>query len=166
MAEIVIDGKILRQFDPVYYVGEYGDIYSTYSKKFLKHSIDLNGYHRVDIHRKHMKVHKLVFLTWVRNVPEDMQINHRDDNKNNNHYTNLYAGSQKDNVCDCIRNGHRKGNIHYLTVLDKKIGKVITFSPCSDFIEYSGHPCGNRSVKRMFSKNWFKTRYEIIDYSK
>lgn len=166
MAEIVINGKILRQFDPVYYVGECGDIYSTYSKKFLKHSIDLNGYHRVDIHGKHMKVHKLVFLTWVGNVPEDMQINHRDDNKNNNHYTNLYAGSQKDNVCDCIRNDHRKGNIHYLTVLDKKIGKVITFSPCSDFIGYSGHPCGNRSVKRMFSKNWFKTRYEIIDYSK
>ena len=45
--------------DPTYYIGEYGEVYSTYSKKFLKQSIDLDGYLRVDIHGKHKKVHKL-----------------------------------------------------------------------------------------------------------
>ena len=65
MNSLIIDGKILKSYDNIYYVSEFGDVYSTYSKKFLKHSIDLNGYHRVDIHSKHMKVHILVYLTWV-----------------------------------------------------------------------------------------------------
>lgn len=166
MKRIIVDDKILNQFDETYFVSEFGDIYSTYSNKFLKHSIDLDGYHRVDIHRKHIKVHKMVYLTWIGEIPTGKQINHKDDNKNNNHYTNLYAGTQKENISDCIKNGNRKGNFHYLTVLDKETNEVITFSPCSEFIKYSGHPCANGSVKRMFNKNWFKVRYEIIDYKK
>ena len=53
MSEIIIGGKILKSFDNTYYVSEYGEIYSTYSKKFLKQSIDLDGYLRVDIHGTH-----------------------------------------------------------------------------------------------------------------
>ena len=166
MKEIIINGITLKQYDDMYYISEYGDVYSTYSKKFLKHSYDVDGYHRVDIHRKHMKIHRLVYYTWIGDIPNGLQINHIDDNKDNNHYSNLYAGSQKDNVRDCHINGHRVGNTHYLTVFDKETNEVITFRPASKFIEYSGHPCKNGSVKRMFSKNWFKVRYEIIDYKK
>ena len=45
-----------------------------YSKKFLKHSYDVDGYHRVDIHRKHMKIHRLVYHTWIGNIPNGLQI--------------------------------------------------------------------------------------------
>lgn len=150
----------------MYYVSEDGEVYSTYSKKLLKHNIDLNGYHRVDIHGKHMKIHKLVYLTWIGEIEKGKQINHYDDNKDNNHYSNLYQGTQKENIHDCIRNNHRKGNIHYLTIYDKERDKILTFSPANKFIKYSGHPCGNGSVKKMFERNWFKKRYEIIDYKK
>lgn len=166
MNEIIINDLTLKQYDDMYYVSEYGDIYSTYSKKFLKHNIDKDGYHRVDIHKKHMKIHKLVYLTWIGEIPYGKQVNHIDDNKNNNHYSNLYAGTQKENIQDCCKNGHRVGNVHYLTVLDKDTNEVLTFSPVSDFIKYCGHPCGNGSVKRMFTRNWFKVKYEIIDYKK
>lgn len=165
MKEIIINNKILKQYkNTIYYISEDGDVYSTYSNKFLKHNIDLYGYHRVDIQRKHVKVHKLVFVTWIRELKEGEQINHKDDNKDNNNYKNLYAGNQKENIKDCIENNHRVGNIHYLTIFDKEKNQMITFSPASDFIKYSGHPCGNGSVKRMFKRNWFKERYEIIDY--
>ncbi len=166
MNQIIIKNQIFKQYDNTYYVSAYGDIYSTYSHKCLKHNIDIDGYHRVDIHSKHMKVHKLVYLTWIGNIPNDKQINHKDDNKNNNYYLNLYTGTQAENISDCIKNKHREGNINYLTVYDKKMMRIITFCPSSKFIEYSNHPCKNRSVKRMFSKNWFKKRYMIIDYNK
>lgn len=166
MNSLIIDGKILKSYDNIYYVSEFGDVYSTYSKKFLKHSIDLNGYHRVDIHSKHMKVHILVYLTWVGPIQNGLQINHRDDNKDNNHYTNLYAGTQKQNINDCINNGHRCENTYYLTLFDKYINQVITFCPASDFIEYSGHPNSNGSLKKMFCKHWFNMRYEIIEYKR
>lgn len=166
MKEIVINGKILKEYDNKYYVSEYGDVYSMYSHKFLKHNIDLDGYHRVDIHSKHMKIHKLVYLVWIGEIPKGKQINHKDDNKDNNHYTNLYAGTQKENIRDCISNEHRVGHKNYLTVYDKKTNETITFCPSSNFIKYCGHPCNNGSIKRMFTKNWFKKRFDIIDYNK
>lgn len=166
MQNIIINEKIFKPYDKTYYISEYGDVYSTYSKKILKHNIDINGYHRVDIHGKHIKIHRLVYCTWVGNIDTDKQINHIDDNKNNNHYTNLYAGTQKENIRDCVLNHHRGGNIYYLTVFDKKEKKTITFSPANKFVEYCNHPCKNGSVKRMFSRNWFKRRFEIIDYKK
>ena len=164
MYDLIINGILLKPYDNTYYVGENGEIYSTHSQKFLKHGIDIDGYHRVDIHGKHKKVHRLVYETWIGLVPKGLQINHLDDNKNNNHYKNLYAGTQRENVRDCIENEHRIGNTHYLTVFDRLIGKVVSFCPASDFITYCGHPSANGSVKRFFSKNWFNKRYDIIDY--
>ena len=164
--ELIINEKIFKPYDESYYVSEDGDVFSLYSKKILKHTIDHDGYHRVDIHGKHIKIHKLVYLTWIGDLRQGEQINHKNDDKNNNHYTNLYAGTQKENIQDCISNGHRMGNIWYLTVYDKDTKKIITFCPASDFIEYSGHSCRNRSIKRMFNRNWFKKRYTIIDYKK
>ena len=164
--EIIKNEKIYKKYDNNYYVSEYGDVYSLYSHKCLKHNIDLDGYHRVDIHSKHVKIHKLVYLTWIGEIKDGEQINHKDDNKDNNHYTNLYKGTQKQNIQDCIANNHRQGNLWYLTLYDKEKKKVLTFCPAYKFIEYSGHPCNNKSVKRMFNKKWFKKKYEIIDYKK
>ena len=47
---------------------------------------------------------------------------------------------------------------------DKQVKETITFCPANKFIEYSGHSCQNGGVSRMFTRNWFKNRYEIIDY--
>lgn len=162
---ITINGKRLKAYDSMYYVSEYGDIYSLHSKKFLKWGIDTDGYPRVDIHGKHIKVHKLVYLTWITRDFDGLQINHLNDNKMNPSVYNLYRGTQKQNIRDCKDNGNRIGNLKYLTVFDKEVGQVLTFSPITEFIEYCGHPAANGSVKRMFSRNWFKKRYEIIDYS-
>ena len=166
MSEIIINQKVFKQYDDTYYISADGDVYSTYSKKCLKHDIDLYGYPRVDIHGKHMKVHKLVFLTWIGELSDDLQINHLDDNKLNCNYKNLYAGTQKQNIQDCINNGTRCGNIHYLTIYDKEKEKILTFCPAKKFIQYSGHSAANDSVKRMFTRHWFKKRYQIIEYGK
>ncbi len=166
MKTIIVNGITLKPYDEKYYVSKNGDIYSKYSNKFLKHNIDHDGYHRVDIHKKHIKVHKLVFLTWNGPIVDGYQINHKDDNKDNNHIDNLYLGTQKQNAKDRAKNGHNVGNIWILTVYDNETNKTLTFSPVSEFIKYCGHASTNGSIKRFFKRDWFKTRYKIIDYRK
>lgn len=163
---MTINGIQYKKFNNDYYVSEFGDVYSCLSNKNLKHYIDKDGYHRVDIYinhkPKHFKVHKLVYLTWKGKIEQGKQINHYDDDKNNNHYTNLYLGTQKDNVLDCIKNGHKYINAHTIVIYDKKINKILCFSPMSDFLKYAGHPQSNGGVSRVFDKKWFKENYELI----
>lgn len=151
-----------KSYDEMYYVSQNGDIYSTYKKDLLKHYIDHDGYHRVDIHGKHMKVHKLVFLVWNGDIPKGKQINHHDDNKDNNNYENLYLGDQKENINDCIRNNHRIGHINPILILDKKFDKEILFPSIKDFIDYTGHQILNGSLSKIRHRKWFKERFEII----
>lgn len=161
---ILYKDEIFKKYDFMYWVSADGKVYSSFAKRLLKYHIDLDGYPRVDIHGKHMKIHKLVYLTWIGEIPEGLQVNHKNDDKMDNHFTNLYVGDQFDNIQDKINNGHAVGNIFYLTILDKQKNRIMTFCPSSDFILYSGHPCENGSVSRMFRKNWFKERFEVIDF--
>lgn len=156
-----------------YYVSQTGKVYSSISRKVIKGNlchIKGKSYYRIDIKtekgRKHFTIHRLVYETWVRPLLPNEQVNHRDDNSLNNNVNNLYAGTQKENIADCIKNQHRVGGTYYLTIYDKKINQTITFCPASDFIDYSQHPCANKSIKRCFTRHWFKNRYEIIDYKR
>lgn len=138
--EKIINNILYKKYDDKYWVSENGDIYSEYINRNLKHAIDKDGYHRVDIHGKHIKVHKLVFLCWNGVLKENEQINHFNDDKNDNNYKNLYAGSQKDNIADCSRNNHRVGNKRYFIVREKTTNKILTFYPAYKFLDYAGHP--------------------------
>ena len=109
-------------------------------------------------------VHRMVYETWKRLLKDGEQVNHKDDNQLNNNINNLYVGTQKENIHDCIRNGNRVGHVFYLTLFDKKENSIITFCPANKFIEYSGHTNKSGSLNKFFSKNWFKKRYEILDY--
>lgn len=159
---MVYKNQEFRPYDNNYYVSKYGEIFSNYKNGLLKHYIDHDGYHRVDIHGKHIKIHKMVYLTWVGDIPVGYQINHRDDNKNNNCVNNLYVGTQKENIQDCIKNGTRKGNIRPITVFDKKREKIVAFPTIKDFIKYTGHSISNGSLSHIIDKKWFKKRFIII----
>ena len=150
----------------MYYINEYGDVYSTYSHKIIKCFPNKDKHFRVYIHGRRQFVHRLVYEHWVGKIPFGMQINHKDDNPVNNHYSNLYVGTQKDNVSDCIKNKHRIGNVYYLIVHDKITNKQITFCPAYEFIKYSGHSCNNGNLRRIFTKKWFNKRYTVIEYKK
>ena len=160
---MLINGIEFRQYDEHYFISADGDIYSTYSNRCLKHYIDHDGYHRVDIHGKHMKVHKLVYLTWCGAIPKGKQINHLDDNKENNHYRNLYLGNQTENIADCFSNGHRCGNAFSITVLNKQTGIIEKYPLIKDFLNTTGHSVANGSLARVIHRKWFMEKYEILD---
>lgn len=169
---ISIKNKIFKQYkNTKYYCDENGNIYSDYSRKILNPMLrgrDNKKYKYIDINfgkgQKHCMIHKIVYETWIGEIPPNMIVLHKDDNQLNNNINNLYLGEQKNNIKDCFENEHRIGNVWILTVYDKKINKTITFCPASNFIEYSKHNCKNGAINRMFTRNWFKDRYEIIDY--
>ena len=160
---MIIDGVEYRKYDDQYYVSADGDVYSTYCGRTLKHNIDHDGYHRVDIHHQHMKVHKLVYLTWFGLIPPGKQINHVDDNKENNHYLNLYLGDQVENIADCIENEHRCGNVFSVTVLNKHTGEVEQYPMIKDFLKRTGHSVANGSLSKVLKRKWFVEKYVILD---
>ena len=166
---IIINGKQFKQttISDKYYVSKDGEVYSTQSRKIIKGSVFVSKgkqYRRIDIKKKHYTVHRLVFEAWVRPLNDGEQVNHKDDDSLNNTVHNLYAGNQKDNIDDCIKNQHRVGNVFYLTVFDKQTQKTITFCPAYKFIEYCGHPNKSGSLNKFFNKNWFKKQYDIIEF--
>lgn len=172
---LIIDGKEFKQI-PInknYYISRYGDVYSQHCQNVIKGEMFTNkgkAYRRVNINMngkvKHFLVHRLVYMTWVGNIEENEQINHKDDDSLNNNYLNLYKGTQKENIQDCINNKNRVGNVFYLTIYDKKINKTITFCPASNFIKYCGHSNKSGCLNKFFNKQWFKKRYEIIEFKK
>lgn len=166
MSMIIYNRKLFKPYDDTYYVSTDGDVYSTNVHRLLKPNVDVDGYRRVDIHSRHIKIHRLVYLVWVGPIPMGCQINHKNDDKQDNRVENLYAGTQQHNIADCIENQHRIGNMYYLTVFDKTVNKTITFAPASEFQQYSGHRANNGHISRMFGRHWFKCRYKLIEYRK
>lgn len=84
--------KEIQEF-PGYFVTENGEIWSNFRKKFLKFSIDKNGYFIVRL-RKNNKtyrrlVHRLVAITYIPNPNKYPIVNHIDENKQNNSIDNL-----------------------------------------------------------------------------
>lgn len=161
-----INGIEYKKIDDMYYISKTGLVYSFYVKRNLKPNIDCDGYYRVDIHGKHKKVHRLVYRYWKGKIPKGKQVNHIDDDKTNNSIDNLYLGSQKDNIHDCIKNGHRKGHVYKLTVYDNITQSTVDFCPAYLFFDYSGHNSSSKSLKKCFRTKWFKERFTIIDFSK
>ena len=48
--------------------------------------------------RQHYYIHQLVYRYYVGNIPEGMTVDHIDNDKNNNHYSNLQLLTRSDNT--------------------------------------------------------------------
>ena len=81
-----------------YYVSEDGKIL-----KELKPWKTNSNYDHVKIQGKHYDVHRLVALHFLEH--NDGVVNHKDSNKENNHYTNLEFITQKENIQHYLKNG-------------------------------------------------------------
>lgn len=79
-----------------YYISEYGNIYSYYrsTSKLIKPYVGTDGYYQVRIPDgygtdTHIKIHKWVAKTFLSNPNQYNVVHHKDENKLNNHYSNL-----------------------------------------------------------------------------
>jgi hypothetical protein len=80
-------------YEGIYQVSETGLIYSIGSNKVISTKTNNRQYVQVHLHKDgkcSMKlVHRLVAEAFVANEKALPQVNHKDENKNNNHYSNL-----------------------------------------------------------------------------
>ena len=113
---------------PGYLVTETGDIIST-ERRWRKRTGEMftvprrhvlsqgtfwTGYKKIVItsesgKRETLSVHRLVAEAFVPNPNGLPQVNHKDGNKTNNHYSNLEWVTQTDNIRHAIANGLKKG---------------------------------------------------------
>ena len=145
-----------------YLIYENGDIYSKYYKKFMKQQFDKDGYKRINLINddnkiKTMKVHRCVALAYIPNPNNKPQVDHIDQNKTNNHVSNLRWLTRSEN-CQNIKQpqcdnklGEKnisikkdKGYIYYY--FQKKINGVKhykSFKTLEDAISYKNNYLNN-----------------------
>lgn len=85
-----------------YLISTDGQVYSLKSDRLLPQGITHGGYKQVDVFnddgiKKHMRVHRLVYMAHVGVIPQGMQINHKDEDKTNNSIDNLELMTNKEN---------------------------------------------------------------------
>lgn len=66
---------------------------------------NLYGYKNIKVNGRYHRIHRLVALVYVPNPDNKPIVCHKDNNRSNNHYKNLYWGTQKENMEQCIRDG-------------------------------------------------------------
>lgn len=91
----------LIDFDS-YVIFEDGRIFSKHRNRFINGTTNKDGYVRVclkckDGTFKGFLVHRLIFFYFNGEIPEDMRVNHIDENKKNNAKDNVNLLSHKDN---------------------------------------------------------------------
>lgn len=95
---------------PDYYISKRSRLYRYYPKRkvwmLLKSTLNRGRiYHilRDSNKQKRIQASRLVALAWVPNPESKPHVCHKDNNPCNNIHTNLYWGTQKENIQQCIR---------------------------------------------------------------
>lgn len=92
---------------PNYAVSDYGRVLNTKRNYLLKNTLYSNGYLYVSLGRlgKNTSVHRLVAQMFIQSDLEDLEVNHLDGNKLNNHVSNLEVTTAVDNMMHAHRIG-------------------------------------------------------------
>lgn len=109
----------------LYEVSEYGDVWSKRHHRVLKNIPDRNGYYQIglcgDTGRYFYRIGRLVAIAFIGEPPEDMEnptVDHIDDNRINDHYTNLRWKEHRDNASERTNKGI--GEMNSRAVLKEK----------------------------------------------
>lgn len=91
-----------------YYISSFGSVKGIRFKHLYKTQLNKKGYpqFRIPKYKLSSSVHRIVALHFV-DGDKSLQVNHKDGNKLNNHYSNLEFISCKDNINHAIKSGLR-----------------------------------------------------------
>ena len=144
MTEIWKDAK---GYEGLYKISNHGEVWSEHSQKLLKKVKDSTGYYATTLAKnkeyKRIRIHRLVAINFIDNPLEKPCVNHIDENKTNNHHSNLEWVTYKENM------NHGTAIERTKTKLSRSIvgvnindGKLIEFSSLSE-ANRNGYHKGN-----------------------
>lgn len=130
--------KPIKDFEKLYLIYDDGKVWSIKRKRFLKYEINSAGYARVALYKNdkivHRFVHRLVAEAFIDNPSSLPQVNHKDENKLNNHVDNLewvsaventnYGTGLQRRVCQQINNPKRSRSV---SQYDSDFNLICTF---------------------------------------
>lgn len=118
--------KDIIGYEGLYAITSCGKVWSYRSQRFLRPSLDKNGYCRVNLTKQNKSqtfyIHRLVAEAYIPNPDGLPQINHKDEDKTHNYINNLEWVSCKDNLnhgTRNIRSATRRGLPVYCVELDR-----------------------------------------------
>ncbi|WP_204200859.1 NUMOD4 domain-containing protein [Mammaliicoccus sciuri] len=104
--------KDIDGYEGLYKISNHGEVWSERKQGLLKKGEGTSGYHYVSLNKnkkqKSFTVHRLVANNFIENPFEKPCINHIDENKKNNHYSNLEWCTYKENANHGTGNERRK----------------------------------------------------------
>lgn len=142
-------------YEGVYQVSDKGDIYSVKRRdvmgrecggRTLKPLRDKNGYLRINLYKdgimKQNLIHRLVAQVFVPNQNNYLEINHKDENKANNHVGNLEWCTREHNMNYGTRNERaNQTQSKKVKAINIKTGEVLAFN--------SAKEAGNKGYSRL-----------------
>ena len=93
--------------DTNYYVSDVGEVKNK-KGKLLKPSKTYNGYLRVNINGRLVRIHRIVAEAFIPNTFDLPQVNHKDGNKTNNTIDNLEWCTSSENIKHAYKIGLKK----------------------------------------------------------
>lgn len=110
--QIRFNDNIIKQLcnDPRYTIHPCGKIETTVQKtgwpgpiRLLSFEVKRDGYIRVRYRYFKLNLHRIVYQKFVGDLDPLLQINHKDGNKKNNHFSNLEQVTQSENMFHLFR---------------------------------------------------------------
>ena len=113
--------KDIKGFEGLYQITDEGQVYSLYSKKYLKPRKDKDGYLQVNLYKDKKqytkKIHRLVAEAFLDNSDNKKEVNHIDCQRDNNCVSNLEWVTRRENIIWQANNGNlfpnRKLTYHF-----------------------------------------------------
>ena len=115
--------------ETMYYIEEDGRIFSKHRNRYLKPYKMKNGYWVIQLgrHRREL-IHRLVAKVYIQNINNYKEVNHKDGNKDNNHFSNLEWCTRQQNVKHSYDFGlkeNRKGSkVHNALLNEDKVREI------------------------------------------
>jgi uncharacterized protein YcbK (DUF882 family) len=154
--------KPLKNFEPYYEISSLGKVKSIRLNKIMKTYINNSGYECIDLKdsdKKHKKlVHRLVAETFLENIDELPEVNHKDENKQNNSLINLEWCTRSYNK----QHSMATGTYDRLYTLKNGLGKKRSANTVSKYHNVTYDKNRNKWIGqvRHNNKNWHMKRFD------
>ena len=168
-----LEFRKIKSLDNKYEINENGTILRNCATKFnIKINIDKhhsnNGYYAgfICFHGKvkRLMIHKLVAECWLGEKPEGMEIDHRDRNSLNNHYTNLRYVTHSEQMKNRVLSNKiiEQAKLNCKQWVEQVSKEIDIITPNGEWLSFVSHTACSKYLERELNIDSEKIRSNIL----